>query len=163
MVISQLTLTPMTDATITPPAALRDKCEKIASLGYVFDQQEFVDGLMAIAIPILDEAGAIRAALASHAPVSQFPLAKALARLPALQSAASRLKKSCFKASAKAKPASAGRSKDAGREVFNLPIYNTPLEYPKLFNPVRSEAFAPFRRLGQRFFYKWNWGREEKF
>lgn len=53
--------------------------------------------------------------------------------------------------------------KDAGREVFNLPIYNTPLEYPNLFNQVRSEAFAPFRRLGQRFLYKWYWMRDEKF
>jgi glycine/D-amino acid oxidase-like deaminating enzyme len=53
--------------------------------------------------------------------------------------------------------------KDAGREVFNLPIYNSPLEYPNLFNQVRSEAFAPFRRIGQRFLYKWYWMRDEKF
>ena len=53
--------------------------------------------------------------------------------------------------------------KDAGREVFNLPIYNSPLEYPNLFNQVRSEAFAPFRRMGQRFLYKWYWMRDEKF
>lgn len=53
--------------------------------------------------------------------------------------------------------------KDAGREVFNLPIYSTPLEYPNLFNQVRSEAFAPFRRFGQRFLYKWYWLRDEKF
>ena len=53
--------------------------------------------------------------------------------------------------------------KDAGREVFNLPIYNSPLEYPNLFNQVRSEAFSPFRRIGQRFLYKWYWMRDEKF
>lgn len=52
--------------------------------------------------------------------------------------------------------------KDAGREVFTLPIYDSPLEYPNLFERVRSPAFAPFRRLGQRFLYKWYWLRDEK-
>jgi len=47
----------------------------------------------------------------------------------------------------------AGR--DAGREVFQLPIYATPLEHPNLFGAVRSSAFAPFRRLGQRVLYRW--------
>ena len=53
--------------------------------------------------------------------------------------------------------------KDAGQEVFKLPIYNTPLEYPNVWNLVRSEAFAPFRRFGQFFLYKWYWLRDEKF
>ncbi len=51
---------------------------------------------------------------------------------------------------------------DAGREVFNLPIYNSPLEYPNMFGLVRSQAFAPFRRLGQHFLYKWYWYQDEK-
>jgi glycine/D-amino acid oxidase-like deaminating enzyme len=54
----------------------------------------------------------------------------------------------------------AGR--DAGQAVFNLPIYNSPLEYPNVMGAMRSEAFAPFRRLGQRFLYKWYWLRDEK-
>ena len=51
---------------------------------------------------------------------------------------------------------------DAGREVFKLPIYDSPLEYPNVFGLVRSQAFAPFRRLGQRFLYKWYWFQDEK-
>lgn len=51
---------------------------------------------------------------------------------------------------------------DAGREVFKLPIYDSPLEYPNMFGLVRSQAFAPFRRLGQRFLYKWYWFQDEK-
>lgn len=45
--------------------------------------------------------------------------------------------------------------KDAGRDVFRLPIYDSPLPYPNVFEQVESEAFAPFRRLGQQFLYKW--------
>jgi len=52
--------------------------------------------------------------------------------------------------------------KDAGREVFNLPIYSSKLEYPNVFNLIRSEAFAPFRRFGQFFLYKWYWMQDEK-
>jgi len=37
--------------------------------------------------------------------------------------------------------------------AFELPIYKAPLEYPNLFDTVRSPLFVPFRRLGQRFLY----------
>jgi len=52
--------------------------------------------------------------------------------------------------------------KDAGQEVFALPIYSSPLEYPNAFGLVRSPALAPFRRTGQRILYKWYWLRDEK-
>lgn len=52
--------------------------------------------------------------------------------------------------------------KDVGREVFNLPIYNSPLEHPNIFNKVRSPAFAPWRRVGQFFLYKWYGLQDEK-
>lgn len=52
--------------------------------------------------------------------------------------------------------------KDAGREVFKLPIYDSPLPYPNVLGLVESPAFAPFRRFGQRFLYKWYWLRDEK-
>ena len=47
-------------------------------------------------------------------------------------------------------------------KTFELPIYNSELEYPNVFNMVRSPAFAPFRRLGQRFLYHWYYMRDEK-
>jgi glycine/D-amino acid oxidase-like deaminating enzyme len=52
----------------------------------------------------------------------------------------------------------------AGRQdsAFELPIYRTPLEYPNVFNAVRSRAFAPFRRLGQRMLYRWYYLRDER-
>src|SRR6185437_7272447 len=47
--------------------------------------------------------------------------------------------------------------KDAGRDVFTLPIYDSPLEYPNVMGAVRSELFAPFRRFGQHLLYRWYW------
>ena len=51
---------------------------------------------------------------------------------------------------------------DAGREVFKLPIYDSPLPFPNLLGRVESPVFAPFRRIGQRLLYKWYWLRDEK-
>jgi glycine/D-amino acid oxidase-like deaminating enzyme len=51
----------------------------------------------------------------------------------------------------------AGRSDRA----FDLPIYGPALEYPNVFDTVRSRAFAPFRRIGQRFLYRWYQLRDE--
>ncbi len=53
--------------------------------------------------------------------------------------------------------------KDGGREVFELPIYDSPLPYPNVLERFESEALAPFRRIGQRLLYKWYWLRDEKF
>lgn len=50
---------------------------------------------------------------------------------------------------------------DAGRAVFELPIYNSALEHPNVLGAVRSPAFAPFRRVGQRALYKWYAWRDE--
>jgi glycine/D-amino acid oxidase-like deaminating enzyme len=52
--------------------------------------------------------------------------------------------------------------KDAGGEVFDLPIYHSPLQFPNVLELVQSETFAPFRRVGQRMLYKWYWLRDEK-
>jgi len=52
--------------------------------------------------------------------------------------------------------------KDAGQDVFNLPIYQGELTYPHFLHMFRSEALAPFRRIGQSFLYKWYWLQDEK-
>ncbi|MEY2618991.1 MAG: hypothetical protein RL522_1993 [Pseudomonadota bacterium] len=46
-------------------------------------------------------------------------------------------------------------------QAFDLPIYNSVLEYPNVFNRVRSKAFAPWRRIGQRALYRWYHLRDE--
>ena len=51
--------------------------------------------------------------------------------------------------------------KDHGQAAFELPIYSSPLPFPNLLNRVESQAFAPFRRLGQRLLYKWYWLNDE--
>ena len=49
---------------------------------------------------------------------------------------------------------------------FDLPIYQTPLDYPFMLNDIRlpqSRLFAPLRRVGQRALYHWyHWKDEGK-
>ncbi len=52
--------------------------------------------------------------------------------------------------------------KDAGDAAFDLPLYASPLQFPNVLGAVQSEAFAPFRRVGQRLLYKWYWLRDER-
>ena len=86
-----LDLQPITEHSIATVEALRKECNIIRERGYAFDREEFVLGLVAIAIPVRDASGEVRAALAVHAPAARMPLEKALQRLPALYVAAERM------------------------------------------------------------------------
>lgn len=84
-------LTAITEHSITSVDALRAECEATRERGYAFDREEFVLGLVALAVPVRDTAGEVRAALAVHAPAARMPIAKAVERLPLMHQAAARM------------------------------------------------------------------------
>lgn len=69
-------------------AALEAECQTILKRDYSLDDQEFLAGLVAIAVPVRDAEGTIIAALACHGPIPRFGVERAAALLPELQSAA---------------------------------------------------------------------------
>ena len=89
--IAQLSLTRMTRHTITSAKGLKAECEAIAAQGHSDDREEFIAGLIAVAVPVHDASGRTRAALALHAPSARMSLAEAQRRLPALRAAAQRM------------------------------------------------------------------------
>lgn len=89
--ISRLNLERRTPTTITSPAALRAECELIAERGWSIDREEFIAGLNALAVPVRDAHDQVRAAIAVHAPSARMSIEDAIARLPALQTAAARM------------------------------------------------------------------------
>jgi DNA-binding IclR family transcriptional regulator len=91
--IAQLPLPKMTRNTIASAKGLRAECERIAEQGFAADREEFIAGLIALAVPVQGEDGASRAAIAVHAPVARMTLERALTQLPALQAAATRMRK----------------------------------------------------------------------
>jgi IclR family transcriptional regulator, acetate operon repressor len=91
MLIATLSLERMTDHTIYNADDLHAECEVIAKRGYAFDREEFITGLMAIAVPVRDSEGKVRAAMAIHAPTARLSDADLNKKLPALQAAAKRM------------------------------------------------------------------------
>ena len=90
-IIDTIALTKMTRTTITSRKALRAECEAIAACGHSCDREEFIAGLIAVAVPIGPAEAGARAAIAVHAPSSRMSLAQALGKLPALRTAARRM------------------------------------------------------------------------
>jgi IclR family acetate operon transcriptional repressor len=90
-VIGKITLTRMTANTITDADKLRAECEAIAKRGYSTDREEFIAGLVAVAVPVFDAAGKQRAAIAVHAPTARMTMEDAIKALGALREAAGRM------------------------------------------------------------------------
>jgi DNA-binding IclR family transcriptional regulator len=89
--IAALPLPAMTKRTLTSARALRAECERIAKQGWSSDHEEFIAGLIAVAVPVRDGSGAVRAAIAVHAPTARMSLRQATAALPRLRVAAAKM------------------------------------------------------------------------
>lgn len=80
-----------TDNTITDRSALLSELEKIAKSGYSTDRAEFMDDMIAVAVPIMESNGRLMATLSFHAPTQRFDIDRALKHLDGLRAAASEL------------------------------------------------------------------------
>jgi DNA-binding IclR family transcriptional regulator len=89
--LASLPLTAETASTITNPNRLEAECSDILRQGYSTDNEEFVIGLIGVAVPVTTQSGAMVAALACQAPCARMPLREAMDRLPELQDTARRL------------------------------------------------------------------------
>lgn len=89
--IGELALTRMTPQTLATAKALKAECEAIVAADHACDREEFIAGLIAVAVPVRDAQGHVRAAIALHAPVARMSLPEAQRQLPALRAAAVRM------------------------------------------------------------------------
>ena len=91
-ILDGLPLTRHTATTLTDRAALESELEQILRQGYATDAEEFVDGLVCVAVPVM--AGGrrqVRSAVALQAPSARMPLGRALQLVPRLGEAAQAL------------------------------------------------------------------------
>jgi len=86
-----LDLTPHAANTITDPDELLAALEQISESRIGTDNEEFVAGMVAAAVPIRDRDGRMMAGLAVHGPTQRLSLADALGWVDALQAAAEEL------------------------------------------------------------------------
>ncbi len=74
--------------TIVDPALFERELERLRAQDLGIDNQEFIAGLIAIAVPVRDRRGRVVAAIAVHAPEARMSLAAAMGHVPALREAA---------------------------------------------------------------------------
>jgi DNA-binding IclR family transcriptional regulator len=81
----------MTRHTLTSPDALRAEIEKVRAQGYAIDNEEFLEGVIAFAMPLRDTHGRMPATIAFQGPIQRLSLAAGYSHLPRLERAAREL------------------------------------------------------------------------
>ncbi|MDE8348542.1 MAG: IclR family transcriptional regulator [Acidocella sp.] len=89
--LSTRPLHPYTANTITDPAALMRELDNIRKTGISTDNQEFLAGVVCVAVPIHTDNGTVVAAIAVSAPVARMPLQQGLQHIPHLRDAAAKI------------------------------------------------------------------------
>lgn len=77
--------------TITSADALVEEVENVRKNGYSTDNEEFMDGMVAVAVPIQDSFGRLVSVLSFHAPLQRLSLGDAVSHVGRLNQTASRL------------------------------------------------------------------------
>ncbi len=80
-----------TPKTLTAPEALETEIRKVKRQGFALDNEEFLPGLLCVAVAVPSAAGRSNLCVAVQAPLMRLTADKALALLPALQRAAAAL------------------------------------------------------------------------
>ncbi|MBY6069485.1 IclR family transcriptional regulator [Leisingera aquaemixtae] len=90
-VLRARTLEAVTSKTCTDADALSAELEAIAKRGYSTDDEEFIAGMVAVAVPVRDSRDRLLATLSVHAPVQRHSLQELTEFLPSLQKGAGEL------------------------------------------------------------------------
>ncbi len=90
-IVKNLPLEKRARNTLTDPQALETALLEIAALDRGTDNEEFVDGMVAVSVPIRDKDGRLFACLFTHAPILRKSLDELLAFEPLLRIAATEL------------------------------------------------------------------------
>ncbi|GGA05415.1 IclR family transcriptional regulator [Neptunicoccus cionae] len=94
--VAALDLKPLTEATILTPAALLEELAQIRKQGFAIDNGEFMEGMVALAVPVTDPSGRYLASLAFHGPSQRLTVAQAIAQKTIIQDGAEKLRDSLF-------------------------------------------------------------------
>lgn len=94
--VSTLSLKPLTLRTQTDPSASLRELNEIAERGYALDDEEFVEGMAAIAVPVRDPPNRFIAAFAFHGPVQRVSVESAIEKKDVLARGAERLAHALF-------------------------------------------------------------------
>ncbi len=90
--VRALALDELTRNTVTDPERLLSELVSVSKNGHALDQEEFFNGMIALAVPVTDEHGRFIAALAMHGPTQRLSAEILLAKKDILLDGARRLR-----------------------------------------------------------------------
>ncbi|TXH35741.1 MAG: IclR family transcriptional regulator [Burkholderiaceae bacterium] len=96
--LANLALTRYSPHTLVDMAALEAELARNARLGLGIDNEEFVRGMIAVAVPVLGEGGKAVAAIACHAPTARISLDDLMVKVPNMRGAAEIMRSVLFPA-----------------------------------------------------------------
>lgn len=90
-IVASLDLEKMTQHTLSDSESLLAELNQVSKQGYALDREEFIEGMVAIAVPISDRQGRFIASVAYHGPTQRLSLTEAVAKKEILQTASKKL------------------------------------------------------------------------
>ena len=94
--VAGLDLQKLTSQTLVEPDALLEDLTVSAKRGYALDREEFMDGMVAISVPVQDHDGRYFASLAVHGPSQRISIEAAQEHLEVLKTGAQQLREALF-------------------------------------------------------------------
>lgn len=94
--VSSLSLDQMTSQTHTSADTLLNELSDIRKHGYALDKEEFLDGMVAIAVPVTDQEGRFISSVAFHGPTQRLTVDHMVSQQQHLQTAALKLRQLYF-------------------------------------------------------------------
>lgn len=89
--VNTMKLTPLTANTFSTPQNLMRELGAIAKRGYALDNEEFIEGMVAIAVPIRDTQGRYIGSIGVHGPIQRFPIDQADSIAPLVTKACAKM------------------------------------------------------------------------
>lgn len=94
--VESLAMEQLTQNTIIDPSNLLDQLKEVKRNGYALDNEEFIEGMVAIAVPVLDPKGRYCSSIAFHGPSQRLSLENAIARKQVLIESAKKMSQVLF-------------------------------------------------------------------
>ena len=89
--IASMPLTPCTNRSLTDPTKLNEALERINRTRIGIDDQEFIDGVVCVSVPVITKSGQVVGGIALSAPEARVSLQEVLSFVPTMHEAATRL------------------------------------------------------------------------
>ncbi|MDU8929226.1 IclR family transcriptional regulator [Alisedimentitalea sp. MJ-SS2] len=96
--VQNLNFERMTSHTHVSAESLMEELAGVRKLGYSLDREEFLDGMIALAVPMTDKNGRFISAIAMHGPTQRLSIDLLVSQVDLIQEAAKRLSEVLFSA-----------------------------------------------------------------